>query len=293
MSRARHDTRRDWRDDLLTEDEDEQFVSQNPRVDTPLATNECLGVVSNAAMMRKGNAFLANLSAQTVAGQALTPEQTAQLRKSVDRTIDNGQRSNAYAAMVATRFVERTAEPLLETALEKAKLTAREVANNVWDQNLDMVIDGCKLIVTNELEKSVMPLVTKTITQVGELSANVTSLGGNVKTLVGNVQTITGDVKTLNDNQTVLHQRQGAMEQELKDIKNMLRAGGGFGGAAGGAGPAPGPPILPTPGAINAARANGIPDDQAWLLMDATGTKVLTGKALQKRVKDVQDGNYP
>ena len=278
-------------------------MSQTPRVDTPLATNECLGVVSNATMMRKGNAFLANLSAQTVAGQALTPEQTDQLRKSVDKTIDNGQKSNAYAAMVATRFVQRTATPLLETALEKAKLTAREVANDVWDQNLDMVIDGCKVVVTKELETSVMPLVTKTITQVGELSANVTSLGGHVKTLNGNVQTLTGDVKTLNDNQTVLHQRQGAMQQEIKDIKDMLLAARNLGGAAGGAGPAPAPPapgphvmhppILPTRGALKAANDHGIADDQAWLLMDATGTKVLSGKALRDRIQAVLDGSYP
>jgi len=252
-----------------------------------------MGVVSNAAMMRKGNAFLANLSAQTVAGQPLTPEQTAQLRKSVDNTIVNGKRTNAYAAMVATRFVEMSVGPLLETALETAKKNAKDIAEQVLDDNLAVIAQGCKAIVTKELETSVMPLVTQTIAEVGQLSTTVTSLGGNVKTLAGNVQTITGDVKTLNDNQNVLHQRQGAMEQELKNIKDMLRAGGGFGGAAGGAGPAPGPPILPTRGALKAASDNGIPDDQAWLLMDASGTKVLTGKALRDRVRAVLDGSYP
>jgi len=239
-----------------------------------------------------------------MSGQVVTPQQVATLDNYVDKAVDNGKRANAFGALVAKRFVEGVLTPHLKDAAEKFKVTATEIAKkaaeDAVDGAMDVIVAGCKSLVTAHHDGVLKPYIAETDkrmqlfgAEVQEMGTTVKSLGTNMQTLNGNMQTLGGDVRTLNDNQTALVQKQNALEQEVLTLKGVVQSL--LGGA--GAGPPPSAPghqvILPTPGAIKAARTHGFPDDLAHLFMDATGTRVIPVKDQQKRADDIRANAYP
>jgi len=172
-----------------------------------------------------------------------------------------------------------------QEAKQEAELERSSFMKNFYES------DGFQNAVIDTFDKKICASIGKASRMVAEEQVDKYHKK-NVVPFMNEFAGVTAQIQQRQDNEA---QKQAALEQRLNRMEAFM--------AAGGAGPAPAPPapgphvmhppILPTRGALKAANDNGIPDDQAWLLMDASGTKVLSGPALKKRVKEVQDGSYP
>jgi cobalamin biosynthesis Mg chelatase CobN len=235
---------------------------------------------------------------------ALNGELTEQDKKvyndQLDRLVENQVKANPFGGLAVARIaVKATAQQMeakagevfdsriavfKQEAKQEAELERSSFMKNFYES------DGFQNAVIDTFDKKICASIGKASRMVAEEQVDKYHKK-NVVPFMNEFAGVTAQIQQRQDNEA---QKQAALEQRLNRMEALMAAGAGPAPPPQAPGPhAMPPPILPTPGAINAARANGIPDDQAWLLMDATGTKVLTGKALQKRVKDVQDGNYP
>ena len=236
---------------------------------------------------------------------ALNGELTEQDKKAyndqLDRLVENQVKANPFGGLAVARIaVKATSQQMEAKAVEvfdsriavfkqEAKQEA-EVERASFMKNFFECKDFQDAVV-DTFDKKICASIGKASREVADEQVDKYHKK-HVAPFMNEFAGMTAQIQQRQDNEA---QKQAALEQRLNRMEAFM--------AAGGAGPAPAPPapgphvmhppILPTPGALKAARANGIPDDQAWLLMDASGTKVLSGPALKKRVKEVQDGSYP
>jgi hypothetical protein len=232
---------------------------------------------------------------------ALNGELTEQDKKAyndqLDRLVENQVKANPFGGLAVARIaVKATSQQMEAKAVEvfdsriavfkqEAKQEA-EVERASFMKNFFECKDFQDAVV-DTFDKKICASIGKASREVADEQVDKYHKK-HVAPFMNEFAGMTAQIQQRQDNEA---QKQAALEQRLNRMEAFM--------AAGGAGPAPAPQapapqaILPTPGALKAAATNGIPPDLAWLLMDATGTKVLTNKALKDRVQAIHDGNYP
>jgi demethoxyubiquinone hydroxylase (CLK1/Coq7/Cat5 family) len=259
-------------------------------------TGDVSGILSPAHVNQRGNALMAQMTSFALSGE-LTEQDKKAYNDQLDKLVENQVKANPFGGLAVARIaVKATAQQMeakagevfdsriavfKQEAKQEAELERSSFMKNFFESNdfQDAVVDT--------FDKKICASIGKASRMVTEEQVDKYHKKHMVP-FMNEFAGVTAQIQQRQDNEA---QKQASIEQRLNRMEAFM--------AAGGAGPAPAPQapapqaILPTPGALNAARANGIADDQAWLLMDATGAKVLTGKALQKRVTEIRNGTYP